>query len=242
MKAQSLQQVATDIWCLDSHFRALGCKGSLRMSVVATSQGLVLYSPVSLTRAHIQQIDDLGYVSAIVAPSLYHHFFLRECAAIYRDAHVFVPQGLTDKIGPVAGAHVIDNESSFSAQGELEHFTFTGHALQETILYHPRSRTLITADLLYNYTADQFPAERAFFRMIGCYGPKIAFYHRFSVKDKASVAELVRRVNSWQVERIVMSHGRILSDPRAGALFAAAWSRMARLPPTDAVASASDAR
>ncbi len=230
MFGEKLRQAATGIWCLESYFLALGCKGSLRMSVIETQRGLVIYSPVSLTPDHVRQIDSIGHVSTIIAPNLYHHMFLRDCATIYNKARVLVPQGLISKIGTVARAEVIDDNTVLGPPNEIEHFTFSGHGLRETILYHVPSRTLITGDLLYNYTPDQFFAEKLWFRLIGCYGkPDVAFYHRFSIKDRASAANLIRRVNSWQVSQVIMSHGRILTDERAGDVFTTAWERIARL-------------
>lgn len=199
------------------------------MSVIETRGGLVLYSPVSLTPDHVRQIDSIGRVTMIIAPNLYHHMFLRNCAAIYNNARVLVPKGLTSKIGPIANAEVID-DTIVIEPNEIEHFTFAGHDIHETILFHKSSQTLITADLLYNYSADQFFAEKLWFRLIGCYGkPDVAFYHRFSVNDRASAADLIRRVNSWQVSRVIMSHGRILTDERASEVFTTAWMRIAKL-------------
>lgn len=230
MQNAQLDEVEAGIWSLSSFFRSLGCKGSLRMTVVSTSTGLILYSPVFLNDEHVVQIDQLGTVSTIIAPNLYHHLFLRECAAKFTTARLLVPQGLAEKIGSIAGAEILDDDVTIAPETELEHFTFTGHRIRETILYHRASKTLVTADLLYHYTSDQFLSERLWFKMIGCYGsPKVAFYHRFSVKDKASAAALVEWVRHRQIDRIVMSHGRIFVSAQAGEVFADAWTRIAKL-------------
>ena len=68
--------------------------------------------------------------------------------------------------------------------------------------------------------------EKAFFRLLGCYGaPGVVFYHRFAIRDKAAVRELVEQVRTWNPQRIVMGHGRIIEDSTAAELFAAAWRR-----------------
>ena len=60
------------------------------------------------------------------------------------------------------------------------------------MLFHRPSRTLVTSDLLYNYQPEHGTGEKAMFRLIGCYGaPKVAFYHRFALREKAGVTELV---------------------------------------------------
>ena len=100
------------------------------------------------------------------------------------------------------------------------------HAVRETVLFHRASRTLVTSDLLYNYQPEHGAGEKTFFRLLGCYGaPKVAFYHRFSIRDKTAVHELVAQVRAWAPRRIVMSHGRIVEDDNAAEVFAAAWRR-----------------
>ncbi|UVO54585.1 hypothetical protein [Sphingomonas sp. SUN039] len=230
MSGSKVEAVTDGIWCLNSHFLSLGCKGSLRMTTISTSEGLILYSPVHLDDAHVVQIGELGRVSVIVAPNLYHHLFLRECATTFRPARILLPQGLAEKIGPIAGSEVIDGQTRIAPEAEIEQFTFAGHRIRETILYHRSSKTLVTSDLIYNYTTDQFPSERLWFKMIGCYGsPKVAFYHRFSIKDKSSAVALVEWVRLRQVDRIIMSHGRIFESLQAGDVFVEAWKRIAKL-------------
>ncbi|GAA4021245.1 hypothetical protein GCM10022280_22260 [Sphingomonas swuensis] len=198
------------------------------MTIIRTKSGLMLYSPVRLTEELAGELTTLGSVSAIIAPNLYHHMFLRDCAELFSDARIHVPLGLEDKIGKIHGAEVIAETTRFAS--DVEQFTVTGHGLRETILYHAPSATLITADLLYNYAGRQFPAENMWFKLVGCYGkPDVAFYHRFSIKNLASLISLLDWVTARDVKRVVMSHGDILYDPAAGSIFVQAWKRLLRL-------------
>lgn len=228
MSDGQLQQIDDGLWCLDSHFVVWGCKGSVRMTLIETRDGLVVYSPVTLAAAQIKEIERMGRVATIIAPNLYHHAFLRPCMAAFPKARVWVPDGLEAKIGKVPGSIVASNDRDLGASGELAHHVFHGHRLRETILFHRTTATLITADLLYNLQSENFPAEKLFFRLIGSYGiPSVAFYHRFAVEDKASVRELMRTVRGWPVRRIVMCHGRIVTADAASEIFSRAWARFA---------------
>lgn len=223
-----LRLIDQELWCLDTHFVVWGCRGSLRMTVIETSVGLLLYSPVRLTPEVVAEIKRIGRVAVIVAPNLFHHMFLRPSRVTFPEARVLVADGLESKIGTIAGSEAITDETAFGARDEIDHFVFDGHALHETILLHRPSATLITADLLYNYGPLQYPAERAFFRAIGCYGiPKVPFYHKFSIRNKQSVRRLIDTVVSWRVRRIIMSHGDIIENKDASLLFAAAWAPFA---------------
>jgi hypothetical protein len=224
---ENVIQIDDDLWCLNSHFMSLGCEGSLRMSILKVGPRLLIYSPVKLQRKHIDQIREIGEVGAIVAPNLYHHLFLRDCITIFGAARVFVPEGLVRKIGPIDRAEVVTHRALTEFGPGLDSFTLNGHRIQETLLYHGRSRSLLTADLIYNYASEHNFAEKQFFRLVGGYGrPTLPFYHRFAIRDKRSVREMVKTVARWPVQRLVMSHGRIVTASDAGPLFTTAWRRL----------------
>lgn len=223
-----LRQIDRRLWCLESYFVVCGCRGSVRMTAIETMAGLVLYSPVRLTMETVAQIESIGRVAVIVAPNLFHHLFLRQCRATFPEARVLIARGLEAKIGALPGAEEISTKTRFCAEDAFDHFVFDGHALHETVLFHRPTTTLITADLIYNFGPRQYLAERTFFRAIGCYGaPKVAFYHRYAIKQKQSVSRLVETVSLWQPRRIIMSHGDIIECNDAASLFAAAWAPFA---------------
>jgi hypothetical protein len=219
-----LDPIADGLWCVNGHFDTPLFRGSARMSVVCGPEGLVLYSPVALEPEDRQALAAIAPVAAIVAPNLYHHRFLRAAAEAFPAARVFVPEGLEAKIGPVPRAETMTRASPPMLPGGIESFILDRHAVRETVLFHRASRTLVTSDLLYNYQPEHNRGEKAFFRLMGCYGaPKVVFYHRFAIRDKAVVHELVAQVRDWAPRRIVMSHGRIVEGEDAAELFAAAW-------------------
>lgn len=219
-----LEPITEGLWCVNAHFPSLGFRGSVRMTVVAGDGGLVLYSPVTLGAADSAALARIGPVAAILAPNLFHHRYLRAAAEAYPAARVYVPEGLEAKIGPVARAETMSRTHPPALPGGIEHFIVERHAVRETVLFHRPSRTLVTADLLYNYQPEHGAGEKAFFRLMGCYGaPKVVFYHRFAIRDKAAVRELVAQVRAWNPRRIVMGHGRIVEAEDAADIFAAAW-------------------
>ncbi len=228
MAEERLQLIDKGLWCLNSHFVIWGCKGSMRMTAIEAKSGIILYSPVALSSVHLEKIAQLGTVSAIVAPNLYHHLYLRACIASFPDARVLVPEGLAEKIGPIPGAEVMTDELLVGLGDEIDCAIFKGHRLRETVLFHRPTQTLITADLLYNFQPENTKAEKLFFRSIGCYGsPSVPFYHRFAIEDKAAVKTLIAQVQDWGVRRVIMSHGRIIETEDGSAIFANAWARFA---------------
>jgi len=176
MSLGKIKRIDEGVWCLESYFLSLGCRGSLRMTILKTH-----------------------------------------------------PEGLIEKIGSVDGAKIISPNTLFGNDSGIKTYTLTGHHIQETMIYHEPSRTLLTADLLYNYQAEQYPAEKLFFWMIGNYGrPNVAFYHKFSVKDKSSIQFMIDTITSWPINRIIMSHGSIIESADASTIFADAWQSFAK--------------
>ena len=214
MSSEKIKKIDDGVWCLESYFLSLGCRGSLRMTILKTQFGLLLYS---------------GTVKDIVAPNLMHHMYLRPCVEVFPDANCWVPEGFLEKIGPMDGAQIIRPDVVLGNNSGMKKLTLMGHRIHETMIFHETSQTLLTADLLYNYQSEQYPAEKLFFWLIGNYGrPNIAFYHRFAVKDKSSIRSMIDTVDSWPINRIIMSHGRIIESADAGAIFADAWKKFAK--------------
>lgn len=229
MSLGKIKRIDEGVWCLESYFLSLGCRGSLRMTILKTQSGLLLYSPVALDDDIVASIRALGRVTHIVAPNLMHHMYLKQCVATFPEANCWIPEGLIEKIGSVDGTKIISPNTLFGNDRGIKTFTLTGHHIQETMIYHEPSRTLLTADLLYNYQAEQYPAEKLFFWMIGNYGrPNVAFYHRFSVKDKSSIQSMIDTITRWPINRIIMSHGRIVESADASTIFADAWKSFAK--------------
>lgn len=226
MTLSAIRSVDHGLWVLDKHFVITGCRASVRMTILRVGDGLMLYSPVEMTGDERAAVNALGTVHAIVAPNLYHHLFLRAAVEAWPAARVFVPEGLDAKIGAIPRAEVMGPQTDFGGSDALEFFVFSGHAIHETIFRHVPTKTLISSDLIYNYSADQFPAEKLFFRCLGCFGsPNVPFYHRFAIRDRTSLTSLMEWVQEREIRRLIMSHGRIYDGEDAGALFRRVWSR-----------------
>ena len=90
MPPNPLLQIDKGLWCLDSHFVTWGCKGTLRMTLIETQRGIVIYSPVALASSHLDLNHRIGFASIIIAPNLFHHFYLRPCIAELPMARVLV--------------------------------------------------------------------------------------------------------------------------------------------------------
>ena len=79
-----LEAIADDIWTIAAEFKVFGLlQLNGRATVIRLSDGsLWVHSPTSLTDELKAQLDALGPVRHLVAPSLFHHLYV----GVWREA------------------------------------------------------------------------------------------------------------------------------------------------------------
>ena len=224
-----IRKICENIWIKDSHFKALGCKGSTRMTIVKSAQGLLIHSPVAINNAERDEINALGDVAHIVAPNLFHHMHFTDCAQMFPHATCWAPEGLAHKISNLPAHKILDATKPIIDNGELLQLEMNGHKINETLFFHAASATLITADFIYNYRAEQNTVEKLLFKLLNCYDKiTVPFYHALSIADKSSFSSSLNAIYNLPVKRIIMSHGRIIESPDAALAFKSAWAKISK--------------
>src|SRR5688572_31674976 len=85
-----LDEVAAGIWEATQPLRVAGFELGHRMTVIRLGNGeIVVHSPIKLSSAVAQDVQALGPVRAILAPSSMHDLYLREWMDAFRDARLF---------------------------------------------------------------------------------------------------------------------------------------------------------
>ena len=84
--------------------------------------------------------------------------------------------------------------------------------LNEVVFFQVESKTLILTDLAFYITTDKPLFTRLFFRLNGVYdkfGPSRIFKH-IILKDKSEFKRSVDHILTWDFERIIISHGKLI--------------------------------
>lgn len=208
-----LQEIAANLWHVPHSFKIAGADVSTRMTIVRLSDGkLWLHSPVPLTDALRQQIDALGEVAYIVAPSKMHHLYLAPCAAAYPKALLFGAPGLAKKRPDVAGLRTLGPVSEPGWQQDLEQLQVRGLPIGNEVLWlHRPSRTLIVTDLC-QFWDGKLPFAAAVYATITGVRKRLAVPYtvRMVIKDKQALADTARQILQWPFERVVMAHNAII--------------------------------
>lgn len=223
-----LRQHAEGLWTLDHPARALGMPLGIRMTVVRLKDGgLWLHSPVPMTAADQHELEALGPVRYIVAPSLFHHLHARAAKERFPQARLLGAPGLPEKRKRLAFDGVLGSAPESGYAADLEQLLVAGMPrVNEVVFLHRPSRTLIVADFLFNVPEARGPWMWLYFTWTAKLGePCQTLIFKMVIKDKAAYRATLRALRGWDFDRIVLSHGQVVpSGGKAALERAIAWA------------------
>jgi len=228
MPMAELQDAEVGLWTFHQPLSVLGAEIGCRMTVVRLGDGgLLIHSPIALTPALRQRLDAIGPVRHVLAPNLDHYLFVEEFRAAYPDARCYAPPGVAEKLASVRfDARLSPPESVRAWEDVLEQRWFrSNESLQELVLFHRVSRTLIAADLAFNIQSSDGLLSRLLLRLNDSYrsfGPSRVCRRHITAPHLARVdLDAIVRLDA---ERLIVAHGEILSRGAGEALRRAyAW-------------------
>ena len=154
-----------------------------RTTVLRLANGsLLVYSPIAA-------MEVAGDVAHIVAPNHLHHLFVAAARTRWPTA--------------------IYHERTCPADDAIESAHVDGvPKIDETVVFHRPSRTLVCADFVFNMTAENLRTRLAF-ALTGVGGKRVAQSRewRWSCKDRAAARASVERILAWPIERVAFCHG-----------------------------------
>lgn len=196
------------------------------MTVIRLANGaLVLHSPVPISPELKRELDALGPVGFIVVPWA-HGKFAEAAAKLYPVAQLLAapePPSARKSV-PFRGSLADAPPATWAP--DVESHLLVGFRLQEVVLFHRPSRTLVITDLCFHIQRSTTRLSHLFFRANGMwrrFGPS-RIIRALAVSDRAALQESLGRVLRWDFERIVPGHGDVIEHGGPEAL-RAAWPR-----------------
>lgn len=216
-----LRKIDSNIWVEEQPLKYLGLNVGTRMTVIRLKTGeLVVISPIQVDNATIHQLNQVGDVSYIIAPNLYHYLFASSFKAFYPKAKLWAAPGLECKRPELSIDRVIRDGNSLL--NEVEYLLFDGFRtfdlsgpslLNECVFFHPESHTLVLTDTAFHFD-ESFPlTTKLVARLIGGYkklSPSLV--ERFATRDKQRVKQSVQKVLTWDFRRVIVAHGSIIEN------------------------------
>ena len=211
--SETLTRLDENLWIARRPLKLVVGDVGARMTVIRLPDGaLLVHSPVALDTPTRAALDALGPVRWVLGPCKVHHFYLPDFAAAYPDAALLAAPGLDEKRRDLKFAHVLTDDLDLPFGGAVEHHVFAGAPMMnEVVLLHRPTRTLVLTDLAFNLPPGARNEARLFHRLVGAtgrFGPHRVV--RLGIRDRAAAARSLERVLGWDFDRVIVSHGEVL--------------------------------
>ena len=211
--------VAPDIFVVDSLLPGLvGRVLPVRMTVIRLpNDELMLISPTRFSAQLRDELEMLGRIRHLVAPSLVHWMFLKDWQRACPDTTSWAAAGLRGRGQVIRSGVRLDHDLTDTPPpqwgGVIESETITGaFGFRETALFHTPTRTLLLTDLVVNLEIWKLPVlTRPLVRLFGSMAPDgmPPPYVRAIIRGGGPAAiAAARRLIGRQPERVIFAHGR----------------------------------
>jgi hypothetical protein len=229
VKGHSLTPFAPGVWLDTAPVRIVGMRLTATMAVIDLGEGgLLLYSPLELTPERRASVESLGTVAHLYAPNTFHHLWIGAWAEAFPSAKLHGPAGLSKKRRDlrIDRVHATAPEPAFA--GVVDEQRIEGFVLEEAVLVHRPSGTLLVADLVHNVGRPPGAWTKAYTRMMGFYDrvalSRVIRWTAFS--DRAAARRSLDELLARPFDRMVVGHGDPIDGGAREALAAAyAWLR-----------------
>ena len=215
--ATTLRSVAPSVWIFDAPpIRVLGLPLPLRMTIIRLASGeVILHSPTQFSPDLKAEIERLGSIRYLVAPSIGHWKFLPAWREACPQASTYAVPGLKDRLivrrAGVRVDHELGDEPPAAWRGQVETVLMRGVYFAEVDLFHVPSRTLVLADLVLNVQPDQLPAWGMPLARLGgftapaCRPPP--YVQAMLLANSTRTAPAAARLLAFEPERVLFAHG-----------------------------------
>ncbi|MEI8325114.1 MAG: DUF4336 domain-containing protein [Betaproteobacteria bacterium] len=210
-----LLPITDKLWHVEHTFRVNGLPTTTRMTVIRLpGSQLLLHSPIPLDDSLARQIDALGSVGFIVAPSKTQHLFLAPCQARYPQAIAFGVPGLIEKRADIQGLRELPQHGVADWSPDLEYLIFGGIPFgNESLWFHRPSATLIATDLV-QWWRGKLPLSAALYARLTGVRKRLAvpLTVRALVRDRDAAKRSAQAILAWPFSRVVMAHNTVVDQ------------------------------
>lgn len=171
--------------------------------------GLWIHSPDKLTPDRRAALEALGTPRWFVCPNALHDRYIEQPFDHYPEARVYAPVGAIRARPHRAFAGPLADAPHEPWKSAIDQMWIRGHRLlKEVVFLHRESGTLILADLAFHGGPRDSFKTRLVAKALGVYdrlAPPRLFH--LGVSDGPAFSASIRRMLSWDFDRVIVGHG-----------------------------------
>jgi hypothetical protein len=214
-----MHQLAENLWIKKFPLKVLGTDHGRTVTVIRLASGkLVVHSMAPFAESDVAEIRSLGDPGWLVEAMMLHDTYAHEGADRFPGIPFLAPDGFSEVVkfptqpllpSPPEWADEID---VIELQGAPK--------LKEHVFVHRPSRTLIVADLIFHFRADETGWNRFFHRYIAGFKryPGMSRIFRICISDREAFRRSLDRVFAADFDRIIVGHGDVIETGGKAAL------------------------
>ncbi|HEY1121841.1 MAG TPA: hypothetical protein VGE67_09580 [Haloferula sp.] len=206
-----MKALSGDLWTLRYPLKILGTSHGRTVTVIRLSTGkLVIHSMAPFSTDDLDAVRRVGDPAWLVEAMLMHDTYAKYGRDLFPELPFLGPPGF-DK---VVGFHTLPLlPTPPEWDGELKVIRLRGAPkLEEHAFFHAPSRTLIIADLVFNFRPDEGPWNHFFHRHLAGMKryPGMSRIFRWCIADKSAFRESIGEVMALDFDRIIPGHGEVI--------------------------------
>lgn len=203
-------ELVPSVWTLDGTWTNSLAR---RMTVLRMRNNEIwIHNPMQLEAEDLTWLASLGFVRGIVAPNRWHVSDLAWMAEKFPQAQLVCPQTYLDQNPQFTQRLAFTTDvAHVTPDRELEFFPVPGVRFEETVLFHPLSRTLILCDLMMNMPTPTSWFQKSLFKlnnMGDCCAPTRALKWVMTL-NKKELLDFIEQLAELNPRRIIVNHGDI---------------------------------
>lgn len=207
-----MKRLAENLWLLTYPLRMFGADMRRNVTVIRLASGeLIIHSTAPFDPADTARIRALGSPAWIVEAMRFHDTFSRHGRDIFPDIPFLAPEGFHETVGfptePLMPPPAAWEE-------EIAVLAVAGNpSYGEHVLLHRPSRTLIVADLAFNFPAQPAWTELLLRLGVGSHhAPGMSRPFRVAITDQDAFRESMETMLSWDFDRVIVGHGDVIES------------------------------
>jgi hypothetical protein len=219
MPSAEIKQLAENLWIKRYPLSVLGTEHGRTVTILRLSSGkVIVHSMAPFSAADLAEIRRVGEPTWLVEAMMLHDTYAREGKNAFPDAIFLAPSGFGGVVNFPTSPLVPPPAEWVS---ELDVIELQGAPrLKEHVFIHRSSRTLIVADLVFNFRPDERGWNRFFHRhIVGLTRyPGVSRIFRMCIANREAFRASLDAMLKTDFDRVIVGHGEVIESAGKAAL------------------------